>query len=88
MIHTSDEENRTVEKTISKQFKYVVICPGGNWIPKLWDVKNFVKLMKSIKQDYSNVKFIIAGSLIEKKYYFQDIINEINQNDIIDLMGS
>ena len=88
MIHTSDKEVEEVEKTISKQFKYVVICPGGNWKPKLWGVKNFVKLMKKIKQDYSNVKFLIVGSLIEKTYYFQDVINEINQNEIIDLMGS
>ena len=44
--------------------------------------------MKNIKQDYSNVKFLIVGSLIEKKYYFQDVINEINKNDIIDLMGA
>jgi len=88
MIHTSDEEVKEVEKTISKQFKNVVICPGGNWRPKLWGVKNFIKLMKNIKQDYSNVKFIIVGSLIEKKYYFQDVINEINKNDIIDLMGA
>jgi ADP-heptose:LPS heptosyltransferase len=88
MIHTSDEEVKEVEKTISKRFKYVVICPGGNWIPKLWGVKNFVKLMKNIKRDYSNVKFLIVGSLIEKKYYFQDVVNEINNNDIIDLMGA
>ena len=44
--------------------------------------------MKNIKQDYSNVKFLIVGSLNEKKYYFQDIVNEINKNDIIDLMGA
>lgn len=88
MIHISDEEVKEVEKTISKQFKYVVICPGGNWKPKLWGVKNFIKLMKNIKQDYSNVKFIIVGSLFEKKYYFQNVINEINKNDIIDLMGA
>ena len=87
-IHTSDKEVKEVEKTISKQFKHVVICPGGNWKPKLWGVKNFVKLMKNIKQDYSNVKFLIVGSLIEKKYYFQDVVNEINKNDIIDLMGA
>ena len=88
MIHTSDEEVKEVEKTISKQFKYVVICPGGNWKPKLWDLKNFIELMKNIKRDYINVKFIIVGSLIEKKYYFQDIVNETNKNDIIDLMGA
>ena len=88
MIYTNDKEVKEVEKTISKQFKYVVICPGGNWKPKLWDVKNFIKLMKNIKQNYSNVKFLIVGSLIEKKYYFQDVINEINKNDIIDLMGA
>ncbi len=88
MIHTSDEEVKEVEKTISKQFKYVVICPGGNWKPKSWDLKNFIELMKNIKRDYINVKFIIVGSLIEKKYYFQDIVNETNKNDIIDLMGA
>ena len=88
MIHTSDKEVKVVEKTISKQFKHVVICPGGNWKPKLWDVKNFIKLMKNIKQDYCNAKFLIVGSLIEKKYYFQDVVNEINKNDIIDLMGA
>ena len=65
MIHTSDKEVKEVAKTISKQFKYVVICPGGNWQPKLWGVKNFVKLMKNIKRNYSNVKFLIVGSLID-----------------------
>ena len=88
MIHNSNKEVKEVEKTISKQFKHVVICPGGNWKPKLWSVINFVKLMKNIKQDYSNVKFLIVGSLNEKKYYFQDIVNEINKNDIVDLMGA
>jgi len=88
MIFTSDAEVKVVEKTISKQFKHVVICPGGNWKPKLWATKNFNKLMKNIKRDYSNVKFLIVGSLIEKKYYFQDVINEINNNDIIDIMGA
>ena len=88
MIHNSNKEVKEVEKTISKQFKHVVICPGGNWKPKLWPAKNFNKLMKNIKQDYSNVKFLIVGSLNEKKYYFQDIVNEINKNDIIDLMGA
>ena len=70
MIHTSDEEVKEVEKTISKQFKHVVICPGGNWKPKLWALKKFIELMKNIKQDYSNVRFLIVGSLIEKKYLF------------------
>ena len=88
MIHTSDEEVKEVEKTISKQFKHVVICPGGNWKPKLWGTKNFNELMKNIKQDYSNVKFLIVGSPNEKKYYFQDVVNEIDKNDIIDLMGA
>ena len=86
-IHTNDEEIRVAEKTIAKTSKHVVICPGGNWKPKLWASKNFNNLMKRIKGDYNNVKFLIVGSLNEKDLYFQDVVNGINKKDIIDLMG-
>ena len=75
------------KKKITKISKHVVICPGGNWKPKIWTSKNFNKLMKWVKRDYSNVKFLIVGSLNEKDCYFQDVVNGINKKDIIDLMG-
>ena len=87
IIHNSNKEIMKVEKIINNQFKYVVICPGGNWIPKLWPSKNFNKIIKIIVKQYNNVKFIIVGSSNEKKYYFQDVTKEVHKENIIDLMG-
>ena len=86
-IYNSIKETEIVEKVINNKFKYVVVSPGGNWIPKLWPVNNFNKIIKIIIKKYINVKFIIVGSLNEKKLYYEDVTKNISKNNIIDLMG-
>ena len=86
-IHNSIKEIEKVNKAINNKFKYVVICPGGNWKPKLWPVKNFNKIIKIINKEFNNVKFIITGSMSEKKYFYENVIKDINKEMIINLMG-
>ena len=86
-IHNSITEIEIVNKAINNKFKYVVICPGGNWKPKLWPVNNFNRVIKIINKEFTNVKFIIVGSVSEKEYYYESVIKDINQELIIDLMG-
>lgn len=87
IIHNSSGEITTAEKKIKKIYKYVVISPGGNWIPKIWSANNFNKLIKNINKKYSNVKFIIVGSSNERKKYYEEVVDEIAKEKIIDLMG-
>ena len=86
-IHNSITEIEIVNKAINNKFKYVVICPGGNWKPKLWPVNNFNRVIKIINKEFTNVKFIIVGSVSEKVYYYENVIKDINKELIIDLMG-
>ena len=86
-IHNSIKEIEIVNKAINNKFKYVVICPGGNWKPKLWPVNNFNRVIKIINKEFTNVKFIIVGSVSEKEYYYENVIKDINKELIIDLMG-
>ena len=86
-IHNSNKEIEIVNKAINNRFKYVVICPGGNWKPKLWPVNNFNKIIKIINKEFTNVKFIITGSMSEKKYFYESVIKDINKEMIINLMG-
>ena len=43
-IHNNVKETEEVEQVIDNQFKYIAVCPGGNWIPKIWPAKNFNNL--------------------------------------------
>ena len=86
-IHNSIKEIEIVNKAINNKFKYVVICPGGNWKPKLWPVNNFNRVIKIINKEFTNVKFIIVGSVSEKEYYYENVIKDINKELIFDLMG-
>jgi len=86
-IYNDNQELDIANKTISNKFKHVVIFPGGNWKPKLWPVDNFNKLIKLIDKDYENIKFVIVGSLKEREIFFNQIINNIDEEKIIDLMG-
>ena len=86
-IHNSITEIEIVNKAINNKIKYVVICPGGNWKPKLWPVNNFNRVIKIINKEFTNVKFIIVGSVSEKEYYYENVIKDINKELIINLMG-
>ena len=87
-IYNSPDEIENVEKVIDRNIKYIVIFPGGNWIPKLWPAKNFNILIKKINNNYSNIKFIIVGSREEKKIYYDEVTKDIDKKKIIDLMGN
>ncbi len=86
-IFSSDKENKVAEKYIYKNYKHVVICPGGNWKPKIWSVENYNKLIKKILIKYNQVKFILVGSSNEEKNLFKDIVKEIDNEHLINLMG-
>ena len=86
-IYNSDKENNEINTYLEKNKKYIVICPGGNWKPKIWPVENFNLLVNSIKKIYSNVKFIIVGSKLEEENYFINVIKGLDKDDIINLMG-
>jgi len=86
-VYNSDKEIKEANTNIDKNKKYVVICPGGNWKPKIWPVQNFNILIKKIKESYSSTKFIIVGSKLESEQYYSDLIKNLNKDDVINLMG-
>ena len=87
IVHNSFIENEKANKLLNNDVKKIVICPGGNWPPKIWPVELFNELMKKIISKYNNVKFIIVGSNNEKNIYFNEVIKSINEKYILDLMG-
>ena len=85
-IYTSEEEDLRVKKSIQPDYKYIALSPGGNWIPKIWSIKNFNKMIKMLIKTNNKIKFIIVGSLGEN-YYLNDMLVDIDKNNIINLMG-
>lgn len=86
-IYTDNKEQSIVESNLEKNFQYVVIFPGGNWTPKIWPVNEYNKLLNILCNKFSNLKFIIVGSLQEKKLYFEAIKVNLDDNLFINLMG-
>ena len=86
-VHTNNNEQSIVEKNLDKNFKYVVVFPGGNWIPKIWPINQYNELLNMLCYKFSNIKFILVGSLNEKKLYFNAIKANLDDNLFIDLMG-
>ena len=86
-VHTNNNENSIVQKNLDKNFKYVVIFPGGNWIPKIWPANQYNELLNMLCYKFTNIKFILVGSLTEKKLYFKAMKANIDDNLFIDLMG-
>ena len=86
-ISTSEAEEVEARHVINDKYKYVVLFPGGNWKPKIWPSKYFNKLIQALNDNFSNIKFIIVGSIEEKKKYFDDIKKNFPENIFIDLMG-
>ena len=50
-------------KSLNSNNKYIVIAPGGNWIPKIWPAEKFNQLLKLLSKKYSYLNFIIVGSI-------------------------
>ena len=86
-IHTSIEENNIAKSILNKNLKYIVIFPGGNWIPKIWPTQNYNKLINLLIKEFSNVRFVMVGSLQEKEIFFKKIKNNLTDDYFINLMG-
>ena len=87
-IETSKKEQEIAQNYISNKLKYFVIFPGGNWIPKIWSVDNYNKLLIKILSQNDNVKFILVGSKLEEKLYYNEIVRNIDSKNIINLFGA
>ena len=87
-IETNYEEEKTVTKNISDNYNYFVIFPGGNWKPKIWSSENYNALMKNILTNNKNIKFILVGSALEEKIYYNQITKNIDRKYILNLFGS
>ncbi len=86
-IPTSDDEKNKVSNDLDSSFKYIVIFPGGNWLPKLWSAKNYNETMKLLIERYDKIKFILVGSIKEKNKFYKDLTKDIKENLIVDLFG-
>ena len=87
-IPTSHQEKENANKYIDNSKIHIVIFPGGNWTPKLWSSKNYNFLMRSILNNFRKTKFILVGSLNEKKKFINDLKINIKDENIIDLFGA
>ena len=87
-IETNNEEEKMVTNNISDNYNYFVIFPGGNWKPKIWSAENYNALMKKILSRNKNIKFILVGSQIEEKIYYNKISKNIDNKYIINLFGT
>ena len=86
-VYTSKNEEVEATQKLSNEYKYVVLFPGGNWKPKIWPIKNFNKFIHILNNNFSNLKFVIVGSLDEKKLFLDDIKQNLPNRIFIDLMG-
>ena len=86
-IPISDDEKNKANYDLDKSFIHIVIFPGGNWSPKVWSSDNFNVIMKLLLNKYSNIKFILVGSLEEKNKFYNKLIKGIKEELIIDLFG-
>ena len=86
-IFNNSKEIEIANNQLFSDKKYIIIAPGGNWIPKIWLKNRFNQLIKLLREKYYNLNFIIVGSLAEKKIYFNEVVKDIDNKYIIDLMG-
>ena len=86
-VHTSYKDDLLAKNEIDSNFKYVVIFPGGNWKPKIWPSEYYNELIKILINRYTNLKFVIVGSLDEKKIYLKHIKRDLSDDIFIDIMG-
>ena len=86
-VHTNNEDDLLAKNEIDSNFKHVVIFPGGNWKPKIWPSEYYNKLIKILITEYSNLKFVIVGSIEEKKIYLKSIKQDLPDDIFLDIMG-
>ena len=84
-VPISYEEQEKANNDLENSFKHIIIFPGGNWIPKLWSIKNYNLLMKSLLKKYSKIKFVLVGSSKEKTKFYKELVKDINEDFLIDL---
>ncbi|MFH0731367.1 MAG: lipopolysaccharide heptosyltransferase II [Candidatus Omnitrophota bacterium] len=63
---------------------YIVINPGGNWLPKRWPKENFAKLADELFDKYG-VRVIIAGA--QKDALLGNDISKLCRNKPVNLCG-
>tara|TARA_B100001540_G_scaffold306574_1_gene318815 strand:- start:347 stop:1270 length:924 start_codon:yes stop_codon:yes gene_type:complete len=86
-VYNNKEEIHYVEKVLLHNNKYVVIAPGANWKPKIWPIYKLNNLIKKLANEFDNLTFLLVGSEKEKKDYFEDVVEGVEKEKIIDLMG-
>ncbi len=87
IIYNNKDEINIAEKKLDKNKKYIVICPGGNWIPKIWPLDNYIKLINMLNKNFKDLVFIIVGSKKEENTYLNRISDQLKDLLIINLMG-
>ena len=86
-ISLNNAEKNEASLIIKNKFQYLILFPGGNWKPKIWPDYYFNTLIHLLISRFSNLKFIIVGSLEEKKMYYNNIKKNLPDDLFIDLMG-
>ena len=61
---------------------------GNTKNPKHWSAKNYAILLESISKKFNNAQFLLLGSLKDKEFYDNIIINLRNTNNISILAGA
>ena len=87
IIYNNKDEINIAEKKLDKNKKYIVICPGGNWNPKIWPLDNYIKLINMLNKNFKDLVFIIVGSKKEENTYLNRISDQLKDLLIINLMG-
>ena len=87
IIYNNKDEINIAKKKLDKNKKYIVICPGGNWIPKIWPLENYIKLINMLNKNFKDLVFIIVGSKKEENTYLNRISDQLKDLLIINLMG-
>ena len=87
IIFNTKEEEKIAKNKLLPDIKYIVIAPGGNWIPKIWSIENFNKLLRKLLNKNNYLYVVLVGSNTEKEKFKKNIINKIDEKKIIDLMG-
>ncbi len=86
-IYTSKSEEKKARENIDKNYRHIVIFPGGNWDPKIWPVEKYNYLLKNLLEKFKNIRFIIVGSSNERIKYYEKIKENLPKETFIDIMG-
>tara|TARA_B100000686_G_C16757872_1_gene956736 strand:+ start:1090 stop:2019 length:930 start_codon:yes stop_codon:yes gene_type:complete len=87
IIYNNDIETNIAKKNINPENRYITISPGGNWLPKIWPIERYNEFIIELLNKHKNLLIILVGSDEDKEKYKQKLIQNIDDNRIIDLMG-